>query len=80
MADLSQMSRDAAVRVSEALPPLIVAGGNDADVMVTLETIVTVGVLFNERVFRVSREVSTERLETLIERVMERLAAATAGA
>lgn len=53
--------------------PAIAARGNDASIMVAIESLVLGGILFNERAFGVSRAVSAERLEAMVERIHERL-------
>lgn len=79
MSEMSGQCHEAVKLAIDAWPRLIVAGASDADIMVTIETIVAVGILFNEQAFGVSREVSAERLEVMVERVMERIAAKAAG-
>lgn len=78
MPDLSRECNAASIAALDTLLPLVVAGASDADIMVMLETTLTVGLLFSERVFYVDRRVTAERLEAMVERVMERLAAHTA--
>lgn len=75
MPDLSSQCNAAAFVAVETLPALVVAGASDADIMVMLETTLATGLLFNERVFYVDRRITAERLEAMVERVMERLAA-----
>lgn len=51
------------------------SGGGDAALMVVLESIVLGTLRLAEEMFGVRRSVSIERLETMTERVCERLAA-----
>lgn len=53
---------------------VIEGGGNDAELMVVIESLVLGALILNERAFGVSRRGSVERLEGMAERVCERLA------
>lgn len=59
--------------VRKILAEVIGSGGSDAAVMVVAETILLGSVLACEEIFGVSRPVSVERLNTLTQRVEERL-------
>lgn len=62
----------------EALTQLVrgtaAAGGKDSDIMVAAESLLLGLLLINEKQFGVSRAVSAERLESLTQAVLERLA------
>ena len=61
--------------VSEIVRPIMDSGGNDAEMMVQLESVVLGVLLVGEKLFSVSRRTSSERLESLTQAVHERLGA-----
>jgi hypothetical protein len=53
------------------------AGGDDAALMVVLQSVILGGLLLVEQMYGVSRPVTIERLEEMSEHIRERLAAHT---
>lgn len=76
MADMNEIgNRVVNETLAAFMRPLLDAGATDAEIMVTLESLVLGVALATERTYRVPRRVTVAWLEIVIERVHERLGA-----